>query len=398
MKAIRVPALTGLRFVAAMMVLVGHGFHVATFEGDTITGRILDPLPSMGMTLFFVLSGFVMWVNYAESFRERLWPSLWRFAVARFARLYPLYLAVGLFVLLLTGWKKPPHWPPEALLFMPLLQAWIPGSNPASAVFAVPQLAHAWSISVEMFLYLCFPAIALLMMGVRSRRVLLGLALLNVAICIAGIWFYVSNIPGLAALLAPGLPLETANMWIGYYSPLTRIDEFLAGCIVGAIIVRSTMGGEQPGWHRLGLIACLAALVVAAALYSTPIGLSQAALTSAQRAGPLAGFAYLIWFLARFESRAARILSAPVMIFGGEISYSIYLLHPFIVSRFARPPMEFSSANFGLWLVIMALAICTVIAISWISWTTIEVPGRRCLRRLAIAFDDRSAAALSRSP
>ena len=41
----------------------------------------------MGMTLFFVLSGFVMWVNYAQSFRERFWSSLWCFGVARFARL-----------------------------------------------------------------------------------------------------------------------------------------------------------------------------------------------------------------------------------------------------------------------------------------------------------------------
>ena len=71
MKAIHVPALTGLRFIAAMMVLIGHGWPVLHFTGDTITGRFLDPLPSMGMTLFFVLSGFVMWVNYADSFRER---------------------------------------------------------------------------------------------------------------------------------------------------------------------------------------------------------------------------------------------------------------------------------------------------------------------------------------
>jgi peptidoglycan/LPS O-acetylase OafA/YrhL len=39
MKAIHVPALTGLRFVAAMMVLIGHGWSVVHFKGDTITGR-----------------------------------------------------------------------------------------------------------------------------------------------------------------------------------------------------------------------------------------------------------------------------------------------------------------------------------------------------------------------
>jgi peptidoglycan/LPS O-acetylase OafA/YrhL len=87
MKIVRVPALTGLRFVAAMMVLIGHGLYAAHFAADTMTSRILEPLPSMGMTLFLVLSGFVMWVNYARSFRERFWSSLWCFGVARFARL-----------------------------------------------------------------------------------------------------------------------------------------------------------------------------------------------------------------------------------------------------------------------------------------------------------------------
>ncbi len=72
MKIVRVPALTGLRFVAAMMVLIGHGLYAAHFAADTMTSRILDPLPSMGMTLFFVLSGFVMWVNYAQSFRVQV--------------------------------------------------------------------------------------------------------------------------------------------------------------------------------------------------------------------------------------------------------------------------------------------------------------------------------------
>jgi peptidoglycan/LPS O-acetylase OafA/YrhL len=60
MKIVRVPALTGLRFVTAMMVLIGHGLYAAHFAADTMTSRILDPLPSMGMTLFFVLIGFVM--------------------------------------------------------------------------------------------------------------------------------------------------------------------------------------------------------------------------------------------------------------------------------------------------------------------------------------------------
>ena len=68
-------------------------------------------------------------------------------------------------------------------------------------------------------------------------------------------------------------------MWIGYYSPVTRIGEFVAGCVVAAIIVQSKTG-ETPGWHALGLVACLAGLMFVVALYSTPIGLSHQTLTA----------------------------------------------------------------------------------------------------------------------
>jgi peptidoglycan/LPS O-acetylase OafA/YrhL len=88
----------------------------------------------------------------------------------------------------------------------------------------------------------------------------------------------------------------------------------------------------------------------------------------------------LIWFLARFDSRPARLLSAPVMIGAGEISYSIYLLHPFIVSRFVRPEMNLPAAHYGLWLVVMAMAIGAVIVASSVTWALIEVPCRRWLR------------------
>jgi peptidoglycan/LPS O-acetylase OafA/YrhL len=259
------------------------------------------------------------------------------------------------------------------------LQAWVPGSIPTSAVFAIPELAHAWSISVEMFLYVCFPVFALLVIGVRSRRVLLGFTLSNIVIFIVGIWFYVAHIPELGAHLAPGMPLPAANMWIGYYSPLTRVNEFAAGCLAGALIARSGTC-EAARWHALGLIACLAGLTFVAALYSMRIGLSQATLTAVQRAGPLAGFAYLVWFLARFDSSVARILSASRMIAGGEISYSIYLLHPFVLPWFVKPEMDFSSVNFALWLVVMATAISAVVVMSYGTWALIEVPCRRRLR------------------
>src|SRR5688572_4853849 len=81
--------LTGLRGVAAYSVLLAHAAHASIPYYDDL---IYQRLSAFGMSLFFVLSGFVIYYNYAESFARESLPSAgWKFFVARFARLYPLY-------------------------------------------------------------------------------------------------------------------------------------------------------------------------------------------------------------------------------------------------------------------------------------------------------------------
>jgi Acyltransferase family len=60
-----VGSLTGLRYVAAVTVAVGHG--APALRHDWLA-QLVAQISSIGMTLFFVLSGFVLWLNYAESF------------------------------------------------------------------------------------------------------------------------------------------------------------------------------------------------------------------------------------------------------------------------------------------------------------------------------------------
>jgi peptidoglycan/LPS O-acetylase OafA/YrhL len=89
----RVPALTGLRAVAAYAVLIAHAIDRDFVFGTT--SRFHDPasrLAYFGMSLFFVLSGFVIQYNYGQSFVHDGWGlAACRFYAARFARLYPLY-------------------------------------------------------------------------------------------------------------------------------------------------------------------------------------------------------------------------------------------------------------------------------------------------------------------
>src|SRR5580704_2443077 len=93
-----VPALTGLRFLAAFSVLLAHGL-AATAANNTLPQGVvywLMQASGFGMTLFFVLSGFVIHYNYARLVTDGGVRGIAAFLWARFARLYPLFLLMML--------------------------------------------------------------------------------------------------------------------------------------------------------------------------------------------------------------------------------------------------------------------------------------------------------------
>src|SRR5262245_27898007 len=89
-----VPALTGLRFVAAFSVLIAHAVStiLASYEAPLNTIYWLRQASGFGMTLFFVLSGFVIHYNYASLITGERRGGVAAYLWARFARLYPLFL------------------------------------------------------------------------------------------------------------------------------------------------------------------------------------------------------------------------------------------------------------------------------------------------------------------
>ena len=87
-----IPSLTGLRGIAAWLVVIAHtdGFFVALQPAWLeYAWRVCA---NLGMTTFFVLSGFVIHYNYGASIAAKGAPAIRSFLIARFARLYPLYL------------------------------------------------------------------------------------------------------------------------------------------------------------------------------------------------------------------------------------------------------------------------------------------------------------------
>jgi len=142
------PALTGIRGVAAWFVVL---FHVRIGASAQLPAWLIGIFAKgyLAVDLFFMLSGFVLWLNYSESLRSKGAASVPRFFGRRIARIWPLHAAIlcatAAFALLLqlSGHGDPIHYPWSDLpLHLLLIQNW-GFSN--SLTWNDP----AWSISCE---------------------------------------------------------------------------------------------------------------------------------------------------------------------------------------------------------------------------------------------------------
>src|SRR5580693_9914155 len=167
----RLPALTSLRFFAAFHVVIFHLLATQVVRGPDWFQK-LSSVGYVGVSFFFVLSGFILVYTYAG--RNLSLKDFWR---ARFARIYPAYAFSLLFtapffffaVLKLDipffAWPKV-HLKLASGLVITLLQAWVP---PAALTWN----SVAWSLSVEAFFYLLFPFLILIFIRRSKPRLLL---------------------------------------------------------------------------------------------------------------------------------------------------------------------------------------------------------------------------------
>jgi peptidoglycan/LPS O-acetylase OafA/YrhL len=290
--------LTITRFIAALSVVFFHG------------GRELDivryfPMLTAGPTAvgyFFVLSGFVMALVYYRPGVPFDFRSYW---LARFSRIYPVYiLAFALtclhYLSLLSKIKPPKVW---ASLF--LYQAWVPD-------YALSFNIAAWSLSVEAFFYLLLPLLLLWAMR-RSAKEVIWVSL--------GFWV-ISQL--LHAFLMTRLGPESGN-FLAYF-PLFHLNAFVLGLAGG--IWYLTYSSRVNVRQTLNLICLAAALGMVLLLLSLREYLPAFPHNISLNAGSLAPLFLIITLtLALDTSRLARSLSHPWLVLLGDASYALYILH-----------------------------------------------------------------------
>jgi len=359
----RLPAVTSLRFFAAFYVALFHMNEMGVITGPHWL-KTFAGIGYVGVSFFFVLSGFILVYTYAG--RNIV---LGEFYQTRFARIYPAYL----FSLLITfpffyfGALKmhvpffyfaEQHFTLAAVLVVLLLQSWVPEA-------ALSWNAVAWSLSVEAFFYAIFPFV-LTRFGKLSRKILWAII---PACWIAGLAVSI----GYLAMRPAGAPYVSSNNWSGAvqfvkFFPLVRLPEFLMGMACGYLFVRSERNPKLAlPLVGLGLLGVAA---VAAASKFVPYLVVHTAMS-----GP--PFAAIVYGIA-LEPKWASWLNNRLLVLFGNASYSFYLLHSMFVWPFFHDFKTQAVRNNGL----VGIAIWTVmmLIISSLVYRFIEETLRRKLR------------------
>jgi peptidoglycan/LPS O-acetylase OafA/YrhL len=332
-----IPGLTGLRGVAAVWVVLVH-----MTEGRNDIPIVQNG--TLGVDVFFILSGFVLAYVYADKLKATDFRGFLNFLRARVARIYPLHMftlcIIGLIVLVLPGFAS--HYPLSdrrfgfdsfiASLF--LIQNW---------GYWLPTCWNtpAWSLSAEWFAYLTFP----ITLGLTQRSRTVGVPLLLAAASLAA-FIALMNLKGV------GTPGVTGDPGM-----VRMLSEFACGCL----LFRATANGLGP-LPRLADAGAVTLLLVSV-LWSKLIFLS------------LPAIALVVLLTAQNEGWIARGLSIRPVVFLGEISFSIYMVHWIMIqiANWTMPSVQLNTPGIIMFYIALLSAI---LVFSMLTYRLIELPAR----------------------
>ncbi|HSP74335.1 MAG TPA: acyltransferase [Gaiellaceae bacterium] len=328
----RLAGIEGLRGVAASSVLAYHvwfyGAAVRTPDVGPFT-KLFDNMRS-GVTLFFVLSGFLLFRPFAaRAWRGESMPSVRSYFLNRSLRIVPAYVTILLLVALLVE-RRLLTAPLQLAANMLFLQNYVPG------YLYGPGIVPAWSLCVEVVFYAVLPLLGLLAIAIGRRR---GPGRLSS--CLAPVALMVAI--GLAAKgVEPFMGREGRHVWEAQF-PI-HADWFAAGMAVAAVRVRweERQSPFFRGWRSTALVLALLLSLLGAKLdYS-------GALTQLQAQTPTAVACALILAVVVFPRRGSllvRFLDSRPIFAVGLASYSLFLWHDPIVRGLRRGGLSLDGAS-----------------------------------------------------
>ena len=394
----RLVGIEGLRGIAAATVLTAHVWLVSQSSGHFELGwadRYVFPQLKNGVTLFFVLSGFLLFLPFvAAALRNEPRPAFNAYLRNRALRILPAYW----FILLCTA------------LVLQTARVYEGGTLGASAMDNFSLLAQnallvenyhpstmatgigpAWSLVIEVVFYVALPLLVVAAIRLarrattRNQRVaamlfpaaflgVLGIASLAIgphsgfpfARTWTGVW-RASFLPH-AQLFAPGLALAVAR--VEYQDGRLRLPDWwrpaaaVAAIVVAVATIKLTVDGTIPERWETTLIAIACGLLLALVVMPAPGA----------------------------RSRLVSSLDTPALIGAGLVSYSVYLWH-YPVILWLRDHGLTVGGGFGAFALNLGIVAGVVGVLSWLTYSWVERPAMRLKGHKHVASPKPSPAA-----
>lgn len=349
-------AIDGLRGLAALSVLLFHAWlytrvDVSAAARETTLDYVLHE-GRLGLVLFFVLSGFLLWRPFVAAARgRRPRPGTREYLIRRGARVLPAYyLALAGSIALLWGARETPgvRLPPAELL--PHFLVFAQNLHPATVMKLDPPM---WTLAVEVSFYLLLPLVALVALRLPKAR--LAQLLVPLALLLLGVLWNVDIAGGGSIVAGKLLPAMLPYFALG-------------------MGVALALDGRRPFGGRVAypLLALGLALVVADAWWQA----HGAATRSGSYAFRIwrdlpgaAGFALVVAVAAGSSGVGAALLRWRPLVWFGAISYGVYLWHV---------PLLLVARHLGLLplhtLPAALVALALTVPVSAASWRWVEQP------------------------
>jgi peptidoglycan/LPS O-acetylase OafA/YrhL len=359
-----IPALEGLRAVAALGIILTH----AAFQTGNDTGAVISRVMARTdffVPVFFALSGFLLWRRHAADFTvspegRRNWAGYY---VKRLGRIMPASLMLVTVVIALFPVAGDPG-VLQIVANLLLLQNYVPDGM-------IGGLTHLWSLCVEMFLYLVMPLLALAV-G-RRRRAVRVAAIVTVGV-LSALWPFLAG-PRSGDLNPHIMPWAFfGSFCVGLLAAET--EGWLAEVDGSREATVRRWAGRRLVW------VSLAVGVLVLASFDGPEGLSSASPAEFFRRTTCGvAFAAALVVPVALAPRS-RFLESTVMQALGRWSYSIFLWHMAILSLvFPLLGINLFSGGYAALLLVFAVTAVLSVPVAALSYALVEDPARRAVSR-----------------
>ncbi|AZA81712.1 hypothetical protein C1637_03805 [Chryseobacterium lactis] len=341
----KISQITFTRFLAAMAIVISHfNKDLFLYKIDYISNIFLKA--NVGVSYFFILSGFIMIVAYHK--KDKI--AYLDYYKNRFARIYPLYV-LGLLLYLVTRYSNFSIY--DSFLYLFGLQSWIPGK---AMVLNFP----GWSISVEFLFYLLFPVLYNYFYSKGNK---------SIWVITVIIWIITQVFCSLYAESSYYKGPHTESHELLYYFPVMHINEFLAGNLAGLFFVKNT---QQKNYDVPVLVIFT---LIMLSLIFVPLFYHNGLMALL--------FIPLIILISRNNGALTRIFSLKPLEYLGEASYAVYITHIpilYILREILKWKKYDPGINNVFWIYVVVLVITSILF-----YQCIEKPMRNYLKKIKVS-------------